>query len=156
MRLMSVAMTADAVVDGTKDVTRRLGWLFLNEGGRLQLCRKVQGRRKGEPLDRLRAVEVVSIRREPLGLLDRDDQPGTYARLEVDREGFPDLSPREFVRRFFMEAQGCSWSTVVTRIEWAYLCSECEHPDAAERVEAHGLCSSCLHHALRSGWEPPM
>lgn len=149
-----MAMTTDAVLERRKTVTRRLGWLFLTEGDRLQLCRKVQGRRKGEPLDRLCAVEVVGVRREPLELLDRDDQPGTYARLEVDREGFPDLTPVEFVTRFFIDAQGCSWSTLVTRIEWAYLCSECETPETAGRVVEHGMCPSCLHNALRSGWSP--
>lgn len=153
MRLMSVAMTADQVVDGSKDVTRRLGWLFVKEGDRLQLCRKVQGRRKGEPLDRLRAVEVVSVRRESLSCLILDPD---YGAREVAREGFPGLPPAEFIERYFIDAQGVDARSQVTRIEWAYLCSECETPETAARVEAHGLCGSCLHNALRSGWEPPV
>lgn len=59
-RLMSVAMTAAAVIRREKTVTRRKGWLMLKPGDRLILCRKVQGRRPGEPLERLAEVEVVS------------------------------------------------------------------------------------------------
>lgn len=71
-RLMSVAYTADAVIERRKTVTRRKGWQFLKPGDRLTLCRKVQGRRKGEPLDRLAEVEVVSVRREQLRRMSDD------------------------------------------------------------------------------------
>ena len=63
-RLMSVAFTEHAVRDRSKTVTRRLGWLFTKPGDRLTLCRKVMGRRKGEPLVRIAEVEIVSVRRE--------------------------------------------------------------------------------------------
>ncbi len=48
-RLMSVAFTEQAVRDRAKTVTRRKGWLFLTTGQRLTLCRKVMGRKPGEP-----------------------------------------------------------------------------------------------------------
>jgi hypothetical protein len=122
---MSVAYTADAVIERRKTVTRRIGWTFLKPGDTLTLCRKVQGRRRRdgtvEPLERLAEVEVLSVTREPLEWLYRDDEPGSYARDEVDAEGFPDLSPREFVRRFFLDAQKLDLSTEVTRVEWRYL-----------------------------------
>lgn len=60
-RLMSVAFTEEAVVSRRKTVTRRKGWTFLKPGDRLTLCRKVMGRKKGEPLVRLAEVEVVSV-----------------------------------------------------------------------------------------------
>src|SRR5690606_41019778 len=65
-RLMSVSLTVPAVVDRRKTVTRRLGWKFLRPGDRLTLCRKVMGRKPGEPLDRLDRKSVVSVVREPL------------------------------------------------------------------------------------------
>jgi hypothetical protein len=58
---MSVALTEGAVRNHTKTVTRRLGWKFLKPGDRLTLCRKVMGRKKGEPLVRIAEVEVVKV-----------------------------------------------------------------------------------------------
>lgn len=117
-RLMSVAMTADAVIERRKTVTRRKGWLMLKPGDTLTLCRKVQGRKPGEPLERLAEVEVVNVWRERLSdLFDtRFDNDG-----EVEKEGFPDMDPGEFVERFFVDAQGMSEHDEVTRIEWRYL-----------------------------------
>lgn len=123
-RLMSVAMTKQAVVERRKTVTRRKGWWtdkngrrILKPGDRLTLCEKVQGRKPGEPLVRLCDVEVVSVTRESLyGLLVSANR-----HLEVEREGFPGMPPEMFVRRFFIEAQGMSERDWVTRIEWRYL-----------------------------------
>lgn len=121
-RLMSVAMTADAVIARQKTVTRRKGWLMLKPGDRLTLCRKVQGRKPGEPLERLAEVEVISVRREALTELffDTADQY-LYPVKEVTREGFPSMHPATFVREFFIDAQGMSPDAEVTRIEWRYL-----------------------------------
>ncbi len=110
-RLMSVSLTEDAVRERRKTVTRRLGWLFLKPGDRLTLCRKVMGRRVGEPLIRLAEVEVVSVCRLPLTAISTDD---------VEREGFPDLSPAEFVS-FFCTHMRVTPDTEVTRIEWRYI-----------------------------------
>src|SRR5690606_16125326 len=72
-RLMSVAHTEQAVRDRTKTVTRRVGWRFLKAGDTLTLCRKVMGRKPGEPLEPICDVEVVDVRREPLtAMLDED------------------------------------------------------------------------------------
>lgn len=124
---MSVAYTEDAVVARSKTVTRRKGWWLdkngkhlLHAGDRLTLCRKVMGRKKGEPLVRLAEVEVVDVRREHLDALIWDHGTG-YGDAEMVREGFPNLAPGEFVRRYFMDAQGISPFAEVTRIEWRYL-----------------------------------
>ena len=117
-RLMSVAMTTDAVLERRKTVTRRKGWSFIHPGDRLTLCAKVQGRRPGEPLVRLAEVEVIAVRREVLDLLCHGDG---YGRTEVEREGFPGMDPHEFVGRYFVEAQGIYHQDKVTRIEWRYL-----------------------------------
>lgn len=111
-RLMSVAFTEQAVVERRKTVTRRKGWVFLKPGDRLTLCRKVMGRKKGEPLVRLVDVEVVDVRREPLGDMPESD---------VTLEGFPEMSRVDFINRFFVNAQGIFGDDLVTRIEWRYL-----------------------------------
>lgn len=110
-RLMSVALTEDAVLRRQKTVTRRLGWRFLKVGERLTLCRKVMGRRHGEPLVRICDVAVVSVRREPLNAI----QPA-----DVVAEGFTGQTPEEFVA-YFCEHMRVSPTTEVTRIEWKYL-----------------------------------
>lgn len=128
-RLMSVSHTEAAVVARTKTVTRRLGWRFLRVGDRLTLCRKVQGRRNGEPLVRLAEVEIVSVRREPLVAMTDAD---------VAREGVPivdrwggqrfdevyldtDLPTATSWISWFAGEMGVRPYDDVTRIEWRYL-----------------------------------
>lgn len=118
-RLMSVALTEPQVQVRSKDVTRRMGWWKDKRGNRLlypgdllTLCRKVMGRKKGEPLVRLVDVEVVSVRREKLYQISND---------EVRREGFPHWDAHEFIEFFCKSHKGCTWDSMVTRIEWRYL-----------------------------------
>jgi hypothetical protein len=118
-RLMSVALTERAVREQTKTVTRRKGWQFLRPGDRITLCRKVMGRRNGEPLVRIAEVVVDRVSRERLCEIPADD---------VAREGFPQWTPAQFVA-FFMDHMGGDAKQVVTRIEWAYL----SDPAAASR-----------------------
>ncbi|MQB00523.1 MAG: ASCH domain-containing protein [Actinobacteria bacterium] len=113
---MSVTFTEQAVVERRKTVTRRKGWTFLKAGDRLTLCRKVMGRKPGEPLVRLAEVEVTMVSREPLRWLH-----GPGGRMELAFEGFPGMDPAEFIRRYFTEAQGMQPDDHVTRIEWRYL-----------------------------------
>jgi hypothetical protein len=70
------------------------------------------GRRAGESLDRIATVEVTGVRRESLNAVTPDD---------VTAEGFPQLSPAEFVRFFCRTHRGCTPQTTVTRIQWRYL-----------------------------------
>lgn len=118
-RLMSVSHTEAAVRDRTKTVTRRLGWRFLKPGDRLTLCRKVMGRAKGEPINRIVDVEVVSVRRERLSAIANED---------VEREGGHQLalddagrSPADAFASWFAWAMHCHVDDEVTRIEWRYL-----------------------------------
>lgn len=111
-RLMSVAYTEEAVRARTKTVTRRKGWTNLRVGERLTLCRKVMGRRKGEPLVRIVDVEVLDVRRERLDAITD---------AEVALEGFPGMSPGEFIDRFFVVPQKIQPADEITRIEWVYV-----------------------------------
>ncbi len=121
-RLMSVSLTEDAVRAREKTVTRRMGWLHLTPGTRLTLCRKVMGRRKGEPLVRIADVEVVSVRRERLDAITPE---------EVVAEGFPAWEPARFVEFFCDSHKGCTPESEVTRIEWRYLPAESTEDGAA-------------------------
>lgn len=110
-RLMSVSLTETQVRVRSKTVTRRMGWLTLKPGDKLTLCRKVMGRKPGEPLERIVDVEVVSVRRERLDAITIQD---------VAAEGFA-FTTKEFVAFFCTSHKGCRPDSVVTRIEWRYL-----------------------------------
>lgn len=124
---MSCSYTEQAVVERRKHVSRRLNWWtdkhgrrLLLPGDRLCLCRKVMGRKAGEPLVRLAQVEVLDVRRESLMLLAAIPHTD-YAVTEMTREGFPGMDPGAFVLRYFVKAQGAGPADDVTRIEWRYL-----------------------------------
>jgi len=111
-KLMAVSLTEPQVRARAKTVTRRVGWRKLRADEHLTLCRKVMGRRRGEPLERIVTVEVTSVRREPLGAITAAD---------LAAEGFPQMTPDEFVSFFCGTHRGCGPDTEVARIEWRYL-----------------------------------
>ena len=97
-RLMAVSLTEPQVRARAKTVTRRAGWRMLRAGDQLTLCRKVMGRRRGEPLERIAAVEVTSVRRESLDAITAAD---------VAAEGFPQMTPAQFMSFFCRTHRGC-------------------------------------------------
>ena len=114
MRNMSFSMTKRQVRERTKFVTRRLGWENLKPGERVMAIEKGQGLKKGERVERLCIIECVGKRRESLNAITRE---------ECALEGFPDMSPDEFVG-MFCKANGCTKKTVVSRIEFRYVDGE--------------------------------
>lgn len=114
MRNISFSLTEEQFLNGTKDVTRRLGWLNLKAGDRLMACRKCMGLKPGESIVRLGEIEVVSVRREPLNRMSAD---AAYGRAEAIREGFPQMTGGQFVE-MFCEHMKATPATVVTRIEF--------------------------------------
>lgn len=120
MRNISFSLTERQFLDGSKDVTRRLGWTFLKPGDRLMACRKCMGLRPGEKIVRLGEIEVVSVRREPLNFMCYSgsiDDRRAYGDAEATREGFPNLVGFEFVDMFCRHMR-CQPSTIITRIEF--------------------------------------
>src|SRR5262245_24972112 len=98
MRRMSFALTTPQVEDRSKTVTRRAGWSNLKVGQRLSAVKKAMGFRKGETAPApLAQIEVVSVRREPLERMLTDE---AYGRAECIAEGFPQMTPAEFVTMF--------------------------------------------------------
>ena len=110
-RNMSFAATQEQIKNKTKTVTRRLGWNFLKVGDELNAVNKTMGFKKGESPIHLAKIRVVSIRQEPIAAITADD---------VRCEGFPEMSPNEFVSLFERINPKCSPETVVNRIEFEY------------------------------------
>lgn len=111
MRNMSFALTTDQILARTKTVTRRLGWLCLRNGDSVQAVKKCMGLKPGEKLERLCVIRVVGVTRVPLCAITPED---------CAREGFPSMTPTEFVEFFCKTHKGCTPDTIVTRIEFDY------------------------------------
>lgn len=110
-RNISFAMTTPQIEARSKDITRRFGWWFLKEGDRLCGVKKGMGLKKGEKIERLCLIEVVSVRKEPLSAITQDD---------VIREGFPDWSPQDFID-FLVKHYKCDPDADINRIEFKYI-----------------------------------
>jgi hypothetical protein len=117
-RCISFFLTTPQIRSRTKSVTRRMGWAPLKPGTRLWACVKCQGLKKGERVERLAMIEVVEVSRERLRRMT--DEPA-YGRMECVAEGFPHLTPAEFVAMFCASHKGCTPETVVTRIAFRYV-----------------------------------
>jgi hypothetical protein len=107
---ISFSLTEPQLVDGSKDVTRRLGWQHTREGDELVALRKGMGLKKGERQVVLGTVVVRRVSRERLD---------TITAAEVRREGFPGMTPDAFVS-LFCKANKCSAQAIVTRIEFTF------------------------------------
>lgn len=119
MRNISFAMTTDQIRNKTKTVTRRLGWAFLKPGTLLQPVEKCQGLKKGERVRKIGdPIIVTDVSRAPLNSITPQD---------VHREGFPQMTVREFVKMFKKSHRGCRVGTEVTRIAFQYLRDEAHH-----------------------------
>lgn len=126
MRAISFALTTPQFLDGSKTVTRRVGWATLKVWDRLVVVRKLMGLKRGEHREELGLIRVRSVRRELLCRLTHDV---SYGRKELVREGFPEWTPPQFVEFFCRTHRGCTPDSLVTRIEFERLV--CEHAGRA-------------------------
>jgi hypothetical protein len=119
MRNMSFALTTPQMLRQDKWVTRRLGWQFLKVGDFLRPVKKCMGLKPGEKLEPVGAcIEVVELRREPLrSMLEAP----FYGQEECTREGFPDMTPAQFIEMFCRTHRCCTPDTVITRIEFRFM-----------------------------------
>lgn len=106
-------LTTQQILDQTKTVTRRNRWDFLKVGDSLRPVRKGQGLKKGEKVEHLgrEPIQVRNIRKERLDAITQAD---------CVLEGFPDMTPAEFVA-MYCKANKCKPDKIVTRIEFIYL-----------------------------------
>ena len=133
---MSFFHTQQQIRDGTKDVTRRLGWAHLKPGQEFWAIVKGQGLKKGEHMQRLRLLECVSNRAEMLCGL-RCNYTQRMAKREVIREGFPDLSVQQFIE-MFCRHMNVNERQMVNRIEFKYLPTAI---DEVAKVTEQDLCN---------------
>ena len=104
-------MTTPQFIDRSKDVTRRFGWWFLKPDDQVMGCKKCMGLPKGEKIERLGLIEIVTTKPEPLNLITPD---------EVRREGFPDWSPEQFIQ-MLVDHYNVDPRKICNRIEYRYL-----------------------------------
>lgn len=111
MRRISFALTQPQLLDGSKTVTRRLGWRNLEAGTELLGVNKCRGLKRGEKARKLARILVTRVTREPLSLCTTAD---------AKREGFPHLTGAQFVE-FFCREMRCDPMAEITRIEFEVL-----------------------------------
>lgn len=110
-RNMSFMLTTGQIRNKTKDITRRLKWLFVKPGDILNAVEKGMGLKKGEKVVRICQIRVISTRLERLSKVTKED---------CIREGFPQMEPREFVK-MFSKHNKCEETKTVNRIVFEYL-----------------------------------
>lgn len=111
MRNMSFFLTKRQYVNRTKTVTRRLGWKNLKPGEVFMGVLKGQGIPKGFYVQKFHTAVCVSNRSEPLNAITLED---------CLKEGFPEMSPAQFVE-MFCKCNKCTPETIVQRIEFRHL-----------------------------------
>jgi hypothetical protein len=113
MRNMSFSLTTDQIRNGTKTVTRRLGWKFLKPGDLVRPVVKAMGLKKGEKVQPIRGpLRIVDVRREPLSRMYKEHS-------STCREGFPGMRPMEFILMFCKHMK-IKPNDLVTRVEFEY------------------------------------
>lgn len=118
MRNISFMLTQPQIRAKTKRVTRRNGWKTLKVGDRLQGCEKCQGIKPGEKMVKLAEIVITDVRREQLRRMI--DEP-EYGRAEVIAEGFPEMTPEQFVTFFCESHKDVTPDSIITRIAFDYV-----------------------------------
>ena len=94
-----------------KSETNQMGWRRLKAGDEFWAVVKCQVLEKGEKHTPLAKLRCLSTSRERLDSISPAD---------VNREGFPQLTPADFVA-MFSKMNGCKPKSQVTRIAFAYV-----------------------------------
>lgn len=115
MRNMSFMLTTPQMYAGTKSVTRRVGWWNLKPGDVVMAVEKGMGLKLGEKIVKIYPILILETNPETLNYMLRNIE---YGKKEVVMEGFPLMSPREFVGMFCASHKGCTPETTVNRIRF--------------------------------------
>ncbi len=110
-RNMSFQLTTEQVKNESKSVTRRFAWWSLKPGDVLNACEKCMGLKKGEKINKLKTIRVVSTRQEPLSAITKED---------CILEGFPEMAPQDFINMLTNHYK-CEPDKPVNRIEFEYI-----------------------------------
>ena len=117
---ISFSLTAGQVKAREKTVTRRLGWWNLQPGTILNGIEREEGGKKAR---KICTIRIVSVRMEPLDSMVEDQ---LYGQRECQLEGFPDMSPEEYVR-MRIKHHGAIPNKICNRIYFEYLDEEAEN-----------------------------
>lgn len=118
---MSFALTTAQILDETKTVTRRMGWLHLMAGDYICACEKCQGLKPKEQLCRLKLLRCLHVNRELVN--DLVTYP-RYGRSEIAKEGFaqhPTLKDSQAWVDWFCKTHHCQPDSEITRIQFQYI-----------------------------------
>lgn len=95
----------------TKTVTRRQGWWFLNPGDLVQQVVKGMGLKKGEKVQKIHVIRILSTRAEEIGAITKED---------IVREGFPGWGWCQFVE-MYCDHHKLRSEELCNRIEFEYV-----------------------------------
>lgn len=112
MRRVSFQLTQPQVRARSKTQTRRLGWLWAKPGMRLRGMSQCQGLKRGQHADELAVIEIVEVRRERIDAITQAD---------VAAEGFPEMTPADFVAMFCTHHRKVTPATEVTVVTFRYV-----------------------------------
>ena len=110
-------LTKEQYRNKTKFVTRRLRWGFTKVGDIYNGVEKALGLKKGEKMVKMGQHMITGHRWERLDLMLTKPE---YGAQEVILEGFPDMTPQEFVN-MFCQHNRCAPEELVNRIRFEYL-----------------------------------
>ena len=110
MRRMSFSLTEPQLLNGSKTETRRVGWSNLKPGDKVLAVRKAMGLKKGEKQVVLGTIMVLSNDPVRLGGITLD---------QCVSEGFPEMSPPQFVA-MFCKHMGVRPTDTVHRIRFTF------------------------------------
>ncbi len=152
MRNMSYSITTEACRNYLKTVTRRFAWWDIQPGERIQQIEKGMGLKKGETVKKIHPIVIFGARGETLNTLLT---LGDYGKLEMVREGFPEMEPKAFVDMMTKKSKKTA-EDIVNRIEFRYLIDTNHHQDFWIKVPLTvAWCPSCggQLHAHAHTWE---
>ncbi len=109
-RSMSFMLTTRQILAETKTETRRLGWSDLQPGELFWAVEKCMGLKKGSKHNVLKLLRCRKNIREELESIDAS---------AVRREGFPGMTPADFVD-MFCKHNGCDPTALVSVISFGY------------------------------------
>ena len=114
---ISFSLTAGQIKARQKTVTRRFGWWNLQPGTVLTGIGEVGN---GDKAEKICLIRIVSVRPEPLRFMLEDR---LYGQRECELEGFPDMSPEEYVS-MRLKKHGVITDKICNRIYFEYLDEE--------------------------------
>ncbi len=111
MKNMSFALTVEQFRNETKTVTRRIGWNSLKPGDILYGVKKAMGLKKGEKIEKMGKIKILSVRKESILAISKSD---------VAKEGFPEWSRKKFIA-LIMNCYKLNLNSTINRIEFEYI-----------------------------------